>query len=147
MTRGRPATPIDTHPASTDDEAARAPRLRLRVEFQNGGRIGPGKIDLVEAVAETGSITAAGRRMGMSYRRAWLLLDALNSMFDEPVVTTSVGGANGGGALVTPFGRALVTAYRDLEVEAAEAAARRMEAFLQKLKAGPAPQPGGDPDA
>lgn len=147
MTRGRPAASTDSLNLAAEDARNVAPRLRLRVEFGNGGRIGPGKIDLVEAVAETGSITAAGRRMGMSYRRAWLLLDALNAMFDEPVVTTSVGGAHGGGALVTPFGHDLVAAYRSLEAEAAATAGARLETFRQRLKAGPAPQPAGDPDA
>ncbi|WP_181706574.1 winged helix-turn-helix domain-containing protein [Chthonobacter rhizosphaerae] len=123
-------------PDPTSEQPGPAPvsRLKLRVDVAGGGRIGPGKIDLVDAVARTGSITAAGREMGMSYRRAWLLLDALNRMFDEPVVTTSVGGAHGGGAVVTPFGHALVAAYRALEDDAARAAADRLGAILAKVR-------------
>lgn len=114
-------------------------RLTLRLDFGTGARIGPGKIALLEAVDETGSISAAGRRMNMSYRRAWLLLDALNRMFDEPVVTASAGGARGGGASVTPFGRDLVAAYRALESDASEGSRARLGPFLEKLSGEPEP--------
>src|SRR5262245_11857830 len=77
--------------------------------------LGPGKIDLIEAIDRTGSISAAGRAMGMSYRRAWLLADALNHMFRQPVIVAATGGAKGGGAELTDFGRALAAAYRRAE--------------------------------
>lgn len=74
--------------------------------------LGPGKIELLEAIDRSGSISGAARAMGMSYRRAWLLADALNRMFGRAVVSTSPGGAGGGGAEVTAFGRTIATAYR-----------------------------------
>ena len=91
------------------------PTVRIKVVFDDDARLGPGKIDLLQRVGETGSISAAGRALGMSYRRAWLLIDALNTMFDEPCVRASAGGAHGGGASLTPFGEKLVAAYRHLE--------------------------------
>ena len=74
---------------------------RLRITFAPGMRLGPGKMDLIEAVGRTGSISAAGRELGMSYRRAWLLIDQVNAVFTEPVVVASAGGAQGGGAQLT----------------------------------------------
>src|SRR6516162_9403017 len=79
-------------------------RLTLRLDFGPGRAIGHGKIWLLEAVRDHGSISAAGRSMGMSYRRAWLLVDALNRLFETPVVETKHGGSAGGGAELTPFG-------------------------------------------
>lgn len=111
-------------------------RLRLRLDFGNGRRIGPGKIDLLEAIGRTGSISAAGREMGMSYRRAWLLVDAVNVMFDQPVVTGFAGGSQGGGAELTPFGARLVAAYRALEASSGEAACEQLAEFFPHL-AGP----------
>jgi molybdate transport system regulatory protein len=77
--------------------------------------LGPGKVDLLEAIARTGSISAASREMGMSYRRAWLLVDALNQMFAAPLVVAAPGGAHGGGAQITDFGRQIAAAYRRIE--------------------------------
>jgi molybdate transport system regulatory protein len=91
------------------------PRPRIRIFFPDGDRLGPGKIDLLEAIGTTGSISAAGRALGMSYRRAWLLVDATNALFDRPAVVASAGGAQGGGAALTEHGRALVAAYRRIE--------------------------------
>lgn len=88
------------------------PQLRVTV---GGLVLGPGKIDLIEAIDRTGSISAAGRDMGMSYRRAWLLADTLNRMFHEPVIKPAVGGVRGGGAQLTEFGRRLAAAYRRAE--------------------------------
>ena len=90
-------------------------RLTLRIDFDGDRALGPGKVRLLELVGETGSISAAGRAMGMSYRRAWLLVDALNGTFRDPVVATRGGGAEGGGASLTPFGTALVARYRAIE--------------------------------
>lgn len=106
-------------------------RITLRIDFDGGraaGRsLGPGKVRLLELVGETGSISAAGRAMGMSYRRAWLLVDALNGMFDAPVVLARGGGAGGGGASLTPFGLSVVADYRAMERDAAAALAERVE--------------------
>lgn len=93
-------------------------KLTLRVDFDTGSAIGPGKIRLLEHLRDTGSISAAGRAMDMSYRRAWLLIDTLNHVFREPVVTTKLGGKAGGGAALTPFGEALIRNYRDMELVA-----------------------------
>jgi len=97
--------------------------LTIRVDFSRTRGIGPGKIRLLELIAETGSISAAGRAMDMSYRRAWLLLDELNTMFREPVATTAQGGRAGGGARLTPFGKRLVRGYRKMERDARNAVA------------------------
>jgi molybdate transport system regulatory protein len=92
--------------------------LSLRIDFEDAGRLGPGKVRLLEHIGATGSISAAGRAMNMSYRRAWLLVDALNKMFGRVLVSTSPGGAGGGGAEVTDFGRAIASAYRRAEARA-----------------------------
>ena len=83
-------------------------RLTLRLDFGPGQAVGHGKIRLLEAVRERGSIAAAGRSMGMSYRRAWLLVDTLNALFAEPVIATKHGGQGGGGAELTEFGRRVI---------------------------------------
>jgi molybdate transport system regulatory protein len=88
---------------------------RIRIVFGEAMRLGPGKVDLLEAIDRTGSISAASRELQMSYRRAWLLIDEVNHIFARPVVIASPGGANGGGAQLTDFGRALVAAYRRIE--------------------------------
>ena len=77
--------------------------------------IGPGKAELLAAIAATGSISESARRLGMSYRRAWLLVDTMNRCFREPVVASAAGGAGGGGARMTPFGARVLAAYRDME--------------------------------
>ncbi|MCA0406271.1 MAG: winged helix-turn-helix domain-containing protein [Proteobacteria bacterium] len=102
---------------------------RLRIDFGEGIRLGPGKIDLLEAIIETGSISGAGRKIGMSYRRAWLLVEELNTLFTAPVVSTSAGGAHGGGTEVTPFGLNLVAAFRRLEARTQGAIAEEFSDF------------------
>jgi molybdate transport system regulatory protein len=119
--------------ALTENPAAPEMRIQVRIELGAGHRIGPGKVDLLEAIGEMGSITAAGRRLGMSYRRAWLLVSALNQMFDEAVVETIAGGAHGGGARLTPFGGKLVSAYRTLEKATGDAANQQLAPFRTKL--------------
>jgi molybdate transport system regulatory protein len=104
-------------------------RLSIRIDLEPGGRLGPGKIALLERIAATGSISAAGRAMAMSYRRAWLLVESLNTSFREPVVAAQSGGRHGGGAKLTPFGRDLVACYRAIEREAAAAADRHLAAI------------------
>src|SRR3954470_11170810 len=97
-------------------------RLTLRVDFGPGRSIGPGKIRLLEAIERTGSISQAGKSLGMSYRRAWLLIDDLNQCFREAVVSAKPGGSKGGGASLTGFGSDLVRDYRAIEQAAASAA-------------------------
>jgi molybdate transport system regulatory protein len=97
------------------------PRLTLRVDLGPKQSIGPGKMRLLDAIAETGSISSAGRTLGMSYRRAWMLIDDLNSSFRRKVVSTTLGGKEGGGAKLTPFGEELVKRYRAIEENATKA--------------------------
>ncbi len=87
-------------------------RLTVRIDFDEQRAIGPGKIKLLELIDRHGSISEAGRQMGMSYRRAWLLVDNLNRCFRAPVVTSQAGGQHGGGASLTEFGYAVVEHYR-----------------------------------
>lgn len=101
-------------------------RLTVRIDFGSAGALGPGKVRLLEAIHETGSISQAGRSLGMSYRRAWLLVDDLNRCFREPVVATQPGGARGGGAALTRFGRELVKKYRSIEAQAAAAGKKQL---------------------
>lgn len=96
--------------------------------------MGPGKAELIERIAETGSISAAARAMGMSYRRAWQLVEALNAACKAPVVVTSVGGNRGGGARVTPHGRRLVAAFRAMEAKASAAIAADLKRFVRRLR-------------
>ncbi|WP_295556755.1 LysR family transcriptional regulator [uncultured Hyphomicrobium sp.] len=107
--------------------------LRLRIVFPDERQIGPGKADLLEAIGRTGSISSAARDLGMSYRRAWLLVDELGKLFKRPILTTAAGGAHGGGAELTDFGRALIAAYRRIEDRAAEAARAELVAFESDL--------------
>ena len=108
-----------------------AARLTLRVDLGGDRAIGPGKIRLLEAIRDTGSITKAGAALGMSYRRAWLLVDDMNNCFREPVIAAQVGGSHGGGAALTPFGMKLIEEYRAIEAEAHSATA----ALLRELEA------------
>jgi len=93
---------------------ARGP-TKLRVMFGAEIAIGPGKAELLEAIDETGSISASAKRLRMSYRRAWLLVDTMNRCFREPVVASATGGSGGGGACVTPFGRDMLRRYRAMQ--------------------------------
>jgi molybdate transport system regulatory protein len=95
--------------------------------------MGPGKAELIERIAETGSISAAARAMGMSYRRAWQLVEALNRDFRQRVVDTAIGGKRGGGARVTPFGKEILARFRAMEDKASAAIAgdlRRFERYI-----------------
>lgn len=99
------------------------PKLIFRLQFDPEGRIGRGKIELLAQIKETGSISAGGRAMDMSYRRAWLLVDEMNRLFREPVVESQRGGKQGGGAVLTPFGEALIAHYQAMEEKARAALA------------------------
>lgn len=106
--------------------------LSIRIDLSSNNRVGPGKVRLLEMIAEHGSISAAGRSLGMSYRRAWMLIEALNKGFGRPVVEAQIGGKAGGGARLSSLGVEVVANYR-----AAEQAAERAAApFLAQLASG-----------
>jgi molybdate transport system regulatory protein len=104
----------------------------LRIGTDRELAIGPGKVALLEAIEAAGSISAAGRKLGMSYRRAWLLVDAMNRAFETPLVLTATGGREGGGAQLTAMGSEVIRRYRRIEALATAAAAKEIHA-LQKL--------------
>ena len=108
----------------------RKTRLSLRLDFGDTVRLGPGKVQLLELIAELGSITAAGRAMDMSYRRAWLLVDSLNQAFVEPVVATRPGGKADQRAEVTDFGHQVIRRFRAMQAAAGQAVARDLK-FLE----------------
>jgi molybdate transport system regulatory protein len=109
--------------------------IRMKIVFGRDARLGPGKMELLAAIAETGSIAAAGRQLGMSYRRAWLLIDALNAMFAHPCVKTATGGSHGGGSVLTPFGRQLLAAYGQLVADTERLAAATFRDLLRQTSA------------
>jgi molybdate transport system regulatory protein len=109
-------------------------RLTVRVDFGADRALGPGKIRLLEAIGNSGSISRAARALGMSYRRAWLLVDDLNRSFRAPVVATQPGGARGGGAALTPFGAELIAKYRAIEARAMTAAKPHLRALETSLR-------------
>lgn len=111
-------------------------QLSIRIDFRPGVRIGPGKILLLEKIAALGSISAAGRAMDMSYRRAWELVEELNKMFAKPVVASKTGGRKGGGAALTPLGHDLVARYRAMEKAAGAAAAPHLEILRRERPKG-----------
>jgi molybdate transport system regulatory protein len=104
-------------------------RLTIRIDLSGHRAIGPGKIRLLELVGESGSISAAGRAMKMSYRRAWLLIDSVNRCFRTPVVETQMGGSRGGGAVLTELGHDLISRYRAVERAATKAGAAELVAL------------------
>ena len=108
------------------------PRIRLLIAANTS--LGPGKVALLEAVARSGSISAAAREQGMSYRRAWMLVDSINHAFDSPLVATATGGKGGGGAQVTDLGHEVLRRYRDMEDKAAAAIADDLAAFGQLMR-------------
>jgi molybdate transport system regulatory protein len=109
-------------------------RLTLRVDFGTDRAIGPGKVLLLEKIRDNGSISQAGRALGMSYRRAWLLVDDMNRCFREPVVTAQPGGSQGGGAALTAFGRKVVQKYRAIETQATAAAKPQLHDLAAALR-------------
>lgn len=118
----------DPHPSP-----APAPRLHVKVIFGDRLTLGPGKADLLEHIRETGSISAAGRAMSMSYKRAWGLVEEMNTAFQKPLVVSARGGAQGGGAHLTEAGEAVLTHFRKLQDIMAEAGAARIGALQSML--------------
>ena len=109
------------------------PSLSLRIDIDAAGRIGPGKIQLLETIHRSGSISAAGRAMDMSYKRAWDLVDEINRVCGQAAVERQTGGKNGGGAVLTPFGLSLVARYRKIERSAATAARKELQALQKEI--------------
>ena len=122
-------------------------RLSIRIDFETpDGRIGPGMAELLSAIAEHGSIRRAAAAMGMSYRKAWLLVQAIEQTFGAPAVTTATGGTEGGGTKLTELGRTLLTCYRRIETRAGRAAAgelRTLSAMIQKDRKSKPRKKGG----
>lgn len=112
---------------------SKLPALSLRIDLDNDERIGPGKIRLLEQIRESGSISAAGRAMDMSYKRAWDLVDEINRICRQPAVERQTGGKNGGGAALTPFGESLVARYRKIERDAAAAVRKELAALRSEI--------------
>jgi molybdate transport system regulatory protein len=111
-------------------------RPQIRILFRKAIAMGPGKADLLRAIDETGSISAAARHMEMSYRRAWLLVDTMNQAFKSPVVVTLTGGKAGGGAAVTEFGKEVLQRYSALEEKASASVARELRSFSDMMNSG-----------
>ena len=107
--------------------------LHLRLDFGGERSLGPGKVRLLELIDETGSISAAGRALKMSYRQAWLLIDELNRMFREPLVTSQIGGGGGGGAALTKAGVSVIRHYRDMERRATGASSTDIRTLKRLL--------------
>ena len=123
-------------------------RLSLRVDLDDECRIGPGKVRLLEEIAAQGSISAAGRALGMSYKRAWDLVDELNRIFKAPLVETRIGGHGRGGAQLTDLGRSIVGHYRAIELKAASASALHLDALAavrSKVEPAMPPETGSQP--
>ena len=111
------------------------PKIQFRLRISKGDDIavGPGKIELLEAIAATGSITAAARALGMSYRRAWLLVDMMEWSFKRPIVEAETGGKRGGGTKLTALGGEVVRRYRRIEAAAAKAGKADLAALTRML--------------
>ena len=104
-------------------------RLSIRIDLASGARIGPGKVAVLEEIARSGSISAAGRVLRMSYRRTWELVEDLNTSLGAPVVETAAGGSGGGGAVLTAAGKAVIERYRAIELDTAHAARKHLQAL------------------
>ena len=109
------------------------PVIRFRIDFAANSWVGPEKIELLEAIRRHGSLSQAARSLGMSYRRAWLLIESLNSYFQEPVTRATTGGRGGGGVTITTFGESLIKSYRDLSRDIALSAARRLPSIAREV--------------
>lgn len=110
------------------------PQLRLRILFGPGAMMGPGKADLLQGIADAGSIAGAGRALGMSYKRAWALVEVMNGIFASPLVVSNRGGAAGGGATLTAEGVRVLALYRALEGHVVAAGAEELAALVAMLR-------------
>jgi molybdate transport system regulatory protein len=117
-----------------ESKSCRAPQLSVRIDLDAEDRVGPGKIQLLEKIQQFGSISAAGRAMDMSYKRAWDLVDEINRICRQPAVERQSGGKNGGGAALTPFGTSLVARYRKIERDAASAVRKELAALRSDIR-------------
>jgi len=108
--------------------------LKIRIAIGKTIAMGPGKADLLDAIDETGSISAAAKQMKMSYRRAWELVDVMNKSFNQPLVISSPGGVNGGGAQLSDFGRTILQNYRDLVKKSSNAARTELQQILSNIQ-------------
>lgn len=126
---GEPMPKPSAQPSSHDTPA----QVRIRIAHGEHIAMGQGKADLLEAIQHTGSISAAARDMGMSYRKAWLLVDEMNQCFSSPVVVSTKGGLQGGGAQVTALGEEALARFRKIQSKAAQAIATEVQAFRAKL--------------
>ena len=120
------------NPSPSNKRAQLHLRLRLMVADEIG--FGPGKAQLLAAIKATGSISAAGKTMAMSYRRAWLLVDSMNRCFRQPLVETAKGGKNGGGALVTAFGDEVLRRFQEMEAATQAVAQQHFQALAPLLR-------------
>jgi len=130
------ATTRNADMTTKSEKVAGAESITLSIRLRRGERntLGPGKFALLEAIATEGSITGAARKLGMSYRRAWLLVEALNEGFADPVVHASHGGRSGGGAALTEAGEEALALYRRIEVKAAQASTAERRALDRLLR-------------
>ncbi len=126
--------------------AERTTQLSLRLDFGDTVRLGPGKVRLLELIADLGSISAAGRAMDMSYRRAWLLVDSLNQAFAQPVVATRPGGKADKRAELTPFGREVIRRFRTMETACRKVVAADLRALEDAIRADAEPSRMRDPE-
>ena len=124
-------------PASTSSRTKTRPEVRFRMRIRKGDTValGPGKVELLEAVREHGSISAAARSLDMSYRRAWLLIDELNQSLKSPATVSEQGGQSGGGCVLTPVGENIVRLYRGIEAQAEAACAGQIDELIRLIRA------------
>lgn len=114
-------------------------KIQARLMLDNEIAFGPGKADLLNAIQSTGSISAAGKHLGMSYRRAWLLVDAMNRCFQQPLVETATGGTQGGGARLTPLGLDVIARYQQLQHDIHTLGEKHFPEFKPLLRKKPVP--------
>lgn len=123
----------------SSSKTSTALRAQLRIMLESEIAFGPGKADLLEAIRDTGSISAAGKKMAMSYRRAWLLVDTMNRCFQQPLVDTAKGGAQGGGTTLTELGEQVLSHYRQLQDEVALISEKHFATLKPLLRKKPLP--------
>ena len=135
MARAQGRQPVARPGAKGSGRDSASAVLYLRIDFGEQGALGPGKVRLMELIAETGSMAETGRRMGMSYQRIWTLVNAMNEHFNEPLVTKQRGGGSSGGAALTPAGLEVLRLYRLVEAEAEQAIAPHLKQLHSLMKA------------